>query len=623
MNNNSKRLIKLLWQDNKWWLVFVAFLILLSSAGIIYNQVFIGKIIIGQFLASNQYTVKTFPYSKFYWTLFYSFLIFILSVLISFIQTRIMIKITYNTMSKLRIKMYQHLQKLPVSYFDQNKKGDILSNFTVDINTLKVFLNQTFPTLIRSVIIIVSSIIIMFNLNWLLTLFMIAMIMMIFVIDLLISKKSKKLFKSKQQSIGKLNSFTEEMLNDLKTIKIFNQQTKVINDFKSQNDNLYQYDSKSSMLSKIIWSTSFNLGNIGYAIVTLIGGIIVLNQGNWTFITLSVGTLISFTQFSKSFANPVSDIALNYSSFASALAGARRIFNLLDQPIEQDSGTISIQKVSLDKNNQIIDYIENDPNYELAWNNNDQLTLVKGQIVFDNVSFGYGDITILQDISFSVKPGQKVALVGHTGAGKTTIINLLARFYEITKGTITIDGIDIKNIEKDSLRKAISYVLQDSIIFTDTVKNNITYGETLTENQEEEIQNAAKISNLDIHIDKMKNKYETLIKNSGNTLSQGQKQLISIARANFKNAPILVLDEATSNIDTKTEFVVQNAMDKLIKNKTTLIIAHRLSTIKKCDLILVLNQGKILEKGTHLELLKNKQLYYELWTNNTVGLKEN
>ncbi|MFV8400939.1 ABC transporter ATP-binding protein [Mycoplasma sp. 005V] len=620
------RLIKILWKDNKWWLLLSTFLILVSTSGMLYQQVFIGKIVVGLFLqpALDQgLTVDTFNWDQFYLMLIGSIALFLVSIFSGFAANRIMINITYKTMTNMRVKLYRHMQSLPIKFFDNNAKGNLVSRLTADIDTLRQFLSKTFPSITQSLIVLLVSIIIMLVLDWQLSLIMIGVIILIFITSFIIGKFSSRAFVKRQKQIGELTGFAEEMISGLKTVKIFGQETNVVNNYNEINKKLSNVSFKSEFWASVIFPTSQNLGNIAYAIVTIFGGIMVINNatsGNMNasavLTGLTLGTFIAFTQFAKSFSGPISTMTQNANSVVLALAGANRVFEIMDQKPEDNEGKITLVRVEEAKGK----YIElplAESYGKFAWKvpvgKEYQYQLLKGHIEYKNVSFKYDNEYTLKNISFEALPGQKVAFVGATGAGKTTITSLLSRFYEINEGQILYDGIPIQEIEKDSLRKSLGYVLQETVLFSDSVKNNIAYGsDTINEFLLNDVTEA---SHLNGHIDKLNDKYETILVNSGSNLSQGQRQLVSIARASYKNPPVLILDEATSNIDTHTEIIVEKAMDKLVENRTSFIIAHRLSTIVNADKIIVLNQGEILEQGTHEQLLDAKGSYWSLWQN--------
>ncbi|MFV8515880.1 ABC transporter ATP-binding protein [Mycoplasma sp. Z244B] len=620
------RLIKILWGDNKWWLILAAGLILLSTVGMLYQQVFIGKIVVQLFLQpalDNGLTVETFNWDQFYLMLFGSVALFLVSIFSGFAANRIMINITYKTMTSMRVKLYRHMQSLPIKFFDSNAKGNLVSRLTADIDTLRQFLSKTFPSITQSLIILTASIIIMLVLDWALSLIMIGVIILIFAASFIIGKLSSKAFVKRQKQIGELTGYAEEMISGLKTVKIFGQEANAINQYDQINAKLAKVSFKSEFWANVIFPTSQNLGNIAYAIVTIFGGIMVINNftsGNiataGSIAGLELGTFIAFTQFAKSFSGPVSSMTQNANSVVLALAGANRVFDIMDQKPEADEGKITLVRVE-EAMGKYIEVPLAEGYGKFAWKipvgSSYEYKLLQGHIEFKNVSFKYQNEYTLKNISFEALPGQKIALVGATGAGKTTITSLISRFYEIAEGEILYDGILIQAIQKDSLRKSLGYVLQETVLFSDTVKNNIAYGaEGINEYVLNDVTEAA---HLNGHIDKLNDKYETILVNSGSNLSQGQRQLVSIARASYKNPPVLILDEATSNIDTHTEIIVEKAMNKLVENRTSFIIAHRLSTIVNADKIIVLNNGQILEQGNHKELLKAKGAYWTLWQN--------
>ncbi|QNM93879.1 ABC transporter ATP-binding protein [Mycoplasma sp. Pen4] len=623
-----KRLFRIIWAEHKLSLLLVGFLIILSTSGMLYNQVFIGQIIYqGLLVKVNDAADRTsaFDYQKFQLIIFGSATLFLVAVLSGFAANRIMINVTYKVITKLRNDLYKHVQNLAVQTFDGTAKGKLLAHFTSDIDTLKQFLSKSFPSMIQSSIVIFVAVIVMFVFSWILALIMLVSVIFIFLSAYFIGKQSSKAFRNKQQKIGEITGFADENIAGLKTIKMFNQENDAIQQYQNHNAELAKQNFRSEFFSNIIFPVAQNIGNIAYAIVVLVGALITIYvsptaQANlWSIIGLTIGTIISFTQFAKSFSGPISTMTQNANIIILALAGTKRVFDLLDVPVEIDEGKIKLVKVE-EANNHYIEIPMSENYGKYAWkfpkssDRKCQYKFVEGKIEFRNVWFKYQDHWTLRDISFIANAGEKVALVGATGAGKTTIVNLITRFYEVSKGDIFYDDINIKDIEKASLRKSIGYILQEAHLFTDTVKNNIIYG---TEGIDDYLlKNVTEAANLNTHINKMQDEYETILVNSGSNLSQGQKQLVAIARANYKNPPVLILDEATSNIDTHTEHIVNNAMNRLIENRTSFIIAHRLSTIVHADKILVLKEGEIIENGSHDELMNSKGAYWKLWENN-------
>ncbi|MGZ9755478.1 ABC transporter ATP-binding protein [Mycoplasma sp. 246B] len=614
-----KNILKLLWKDNKITLIISLFLIIIGSGGLLYNQVFIGKIIIDGFLhnfsANAQNYAKTFNYKWFYIVVALSAVWFFITVFAGFIWKRLLIKVSNHTLTKLRSNLYKHIQSLPIAFFDANSKGDLMARFTSDIDTLRDFLSNSLPKVIDTFITLSVSVVVMFSLNWKLALIMLAVMLLILMFSYFIGMQSKKGFIKRQRSNGALSGFTEEVVSNLKTLKIFGQEQNVLNDYQKYSNSLYQDELKARGYADLLFPFAMWAGNLGYIIVAIFGAILLINGQSEGF-GLSVGVLIAFTQFAKSFSSPVSSILEIANSIIIALAGGKRVFDILKQSPELNHGNIQAVKVVL-KNNQ---YIESESDaafwaykFTDAYGYLTGYQKVQGEIVFDNVSFGYDQNIAIKNISFKAKAGSKIALVGPTGAGKTTITSLLIRFYEQNSGDIYIDGINIKEIDKNSLRKVIGMILQDASLFSDTVTNNITYGFDTIDHQQ--LHKSILVSNLTEHIDKLDAKEHTYLKDRGSKLSQGQKQLIRIARVTYKNPPILIFDEATSNIDTLTEYQIQTSMDKLLQNRTTFIIAHRLSTIKNADLILVINNGQIIEQGSHQQLLQNQGKYFQLWNN--------
>ncbi|WP_322959946.1 ABC transporter ATP-binding protein [Mycoplasmopsis felis] len=611
------KIINLLWKDYKYKLLFSVFLIIISTGGMLYNQVFIGKIIVDNFL--SDYKNKPFDYENFYLVVTLSALWFFITVLAGFFWKRILIKVTIKTLTKLRTNLYIHIQSLPIAFFDNNKKGDLMSRFTSDIETLRDFISNSLPRIMDTIITLSVSVVVMFILNWLLSLIMIIMMVVILLFSYFIGQQSKKAFVLRQKNNGILSGFTEEAISSIKTIKIFTQEKNMINKYQKLSNELYKNELKARGLADLLFPFSIWMGEIGYLTVTVFGAILII-QGNYAGIGLTIGTLIAFTQFAKSFSGPVSSILEVANSIIIALAGGKRVFDILQNEKEVNNGSIECVKVKEIEGKITEIQSINEEDWYWAYKFVDftgkiiSYKKVEGNIEFKNVSFSYKDKQTLSNINFKLKQGQKLALVGPTGSGKTTIINLLVGFYEINEGSIYIDDIEIRTLNKNSLRQIITIILQDASLFSDTVKNNIIYGSTELVN-DNLYKNAIELSNLKNHINKLEKKEETFLSDKGNHLSQGQKQLLTIARATYKNSPILILDEATSNIDTITEFEIQKSMDYMVQNKTTILIAHRLSTIKNADIILVISNGKIIETGNHNDLLALKGFYYELWNN--------
>lgn len=630
VKSTFKRSIKLIWQHHKIGLVWVIFFVILTNLGTIFNQLFMGKIVIDNFISpaisrsqeTGQSMLDVFDWNHFWIWVSLAIVLFSLTIISQLMYQWISIKITYSTISKLRRNLYKHIQRLPVKYFDQQQKGELLTRFTSDIDTLRQFLSQSIPVTINAFITIIVSIALMIWFSWILTIITIILVAMILFIVQLLGKKSGRFFTQRQIDNGALGGFAEEMFSGLKVIKVFNHEKESFNEFKRINQKLYLSERKANTIANLMFPIVFNWGSVIFALVSIIGGLIITskNANVIKIFGLSIGTLVSFTQFARSFTMPISNVAQQSNVIIMAMAGAKRVFNILDEPLESNEGKITLVKVLRDKNNKYIEKPKSDLFSLYAWKiptkNGFEYQLVRGEVEFKNVWFGYNDQKmILKNVSLKTKPGEKVALVGPTGAGKTTITNLLNRFYDIQKGDIYYDGINIKDIDKRSLRQSLTVVLQDTNLFSDTIKNNIAYGaESIVD---ELVTRSANVANISYYIENQQDRYDTYLLESGLELSQGQRQLISIARASYQDAPVVILDEATSNIDTKTEFLVQKAMDALMHNRTSFVIAHRLSTIKNADQIIVLNNGEIIENGSHNELIKQKGFYYNLWENAT------
>ncbi|WP_117275266.1 ABC transporter ATP-binding protein [Mycoplasmopsis edwardii] len=601
VNKSLKRIFSYLWINNKFLLIIGVLLYLLATGGMLYNQVFIGKVIIDMvlkdYLATND--ASNFNWSFFYLVIAFSALWFLGSIIFKFLGNFILSYITFKTMKLIQDNLYYKIQKLPMGYLNKELKGVIIASFNSDIETLKNFFRDVIPNSINSIITLIVSVIVMFIMSWQLSLIILCFMLIIFITSFFISRKSKKSFAKEREINAKISGYVEEILSGFSTNKIFNNASEVIDKHNKLTEEYRKRSKIAYTYSGIFFPLSFNLGLLGYASVAVFGAIITL-KGRYEGVGLTIGTLIAFTQFSKSFANPIGTIMLSSNDILRALAGAKRIFSIMDQPEEKDLGSY---------------YIENKPNNHKVWKNINVPNFekeVNGEIIFSNVSFKYEDKYILKNISFNVNKGQKIALVGPTGAGKTTIINLIGRFYEINEGEILIDGININDIKLHSLRNTLGFVLQETQLFTDTIAKNVAYGSNNEIINYEDINQALKNSNFDRHLEKFNNDTNTILKNSGNFLSQGQKQLLAISRVNYKKPSIIIMDEATSNVDSLTEKEIQESMNNLTINSTSIIIAHRLSTIKDCDNILVINDGQILEQGNHEQLINSKGKYFEL-----------
>ena len=532
--------------------------------------------------------------------------IFALGALASYGYARIMVHIAQESIRDIRKELFDKMQTLPVSYFDWNNHGDLMSLYTNDIDNINEALNNSITNMIASSLTFVATLIMMFVLSPILgVLTILGLAAMVFLTKKL-GEKSKYYFGLQQKNIGKLNGYVEEMIEGQKVIKVFCHEDKAIEDFKKHNEELRLASTGAQTFAGMIMPAFGNLSHINYAISCCVGGILTITG------ILDLGTLVSYLQYSKQVTNPIAQVSQQMNVILAALAGAERIFEVLDKEPELDKGTVTL--VNVNKNDDgILEETDKVTNH-WAWKKTEgTLIELHGDVKFKDVVFGYyEDKTILKNISLFAKPGQKIAFVGSTGAGKTTITNLINRFYEIQSGTITYDGIDIHDIKKDDLRKSLGIVLQDTHLFTGTIADNIRYGNLNA--TDEEVKAAARLANADGFIKHLPHGYDTVITGDGEGLSQGQRQLLAIARAAVANPPVLILDEATSSIDTRTEKLIQEGMDKLMEGRTVFVIAHRLSTIKNSDAIMVLEQGEIIERGDHDSLLEEKGRYYQLYT---------
>jgi len=534
-----------------------------------------------------------------------------------YINSRIMLKISTGTLFRIRTDMFKHMESLPLKYFDTKTHGETMSLYTNDTDTLRDMLSQSIPQLLSSIITVIGIFIMMIILSPTLTLIVIAMIFVMFFCVTKIGKHSGNAFRNQQMNIGKVNGFIEEMIEGQKVVKVFCHEKEAKEQFTTLNEDLRKSSAKANSLANILMPLMANLSHINYAITAVIGALLAING------RLDIGSIASFLQYTRSFNQPITQMSQQFNSILNALAGAERIFKMLDETKEFDEGSYilvnaieSTPNASKDGKSHLVEAFARTGLW--AWKDTSApaetpLIPLKGEVEFKNVSFGYTpEKTVLHNINLHALPGQKIALVGSTGSGKTTITNLLTRFYDIENGIITYDGIPINKIRKDALRKSLGMVLQDTHLFTGTVADNIRYGNP--EAAKCQVIDAAKLANADTFINQLEDNYDTILTGDGGSISQGQRQLLSIARAAAANPPVLILDEATSSIDTRTEALIEKGMDKLMEGRTVFIIAHRLSTIKNADIILVLEQGKIIEQGNHETLLKQKGRYYQLYT---------
>uniref|UniRef100_UPI003FF03302 ABC transporter ATP-binding protein n=1 Tax=Agathobacter rectalis TaxID=39491 RepID=UPI003FF03302 len=538
-----------------------------------------------------------------------------IGVISTFAYSKIMIYVSQGTIKNLRVELFSHMQDLPIRYFDSHAHGDIMSIYTNDIDTLRQLISQSLPQILNSVITVVSVFVSMVILNIPLTVLTIVMVIVTTVVTKKFAGFSSRYFLSQQRDLGKVNGFIEEMLNGQKVVKVFTHEQENIEAFDKINDELFESAYNANMYSNMLGPVNAQIGNLSYVLCALAGGVMALSG----FGGLTLGKLASFLTFNKSFNMPISQVSQQFNSIIMALAGCDRIFPLLDEAPETDEGYVSLVNAK-EENGTLTETPEHTGLW--AWKHTHQADgsvdykKLEGDVVFDDVDFGYvPEKIVLHDVDLFATPGQKIAFVGTTGAGKTTITNLINRFYDIADGKIRYDGININKIKKADLRHSLGIVLQDTHLFTATVMENIRYGKL--DATDDEVYAAARLANADTFIRQLPDGYNTVLTGDGANLSQGQRQLLAIARAAIADPPVLILDEATSSIDTRTERIVQDGMDKLMHGRTTFVIAHRLSTVRNSDCIMVLEQGRIIERGSHDELISKKGKYYQLYTGKT------
>ena len=595
----------------KWLLILVVVMVLLSTLGMVSASYFI-RVIVDDYL---QPMLTAGPENADFGPLIHMLLrmavLFALSAAASYGYARIMLILSQSTVNIIRRDLFDAMQDLPISYFDTHTHGELMSRYTNDVDTVRNFLSMGFVQTISSLVSVVATFGMMLFLSFRLTVLMLVAIAVMLVIIKKMGGKSSRYFRAQQKALGAANGFIEEMIEGQKVVKVFNHEQKSIEAFSALNDELQNAATSANTYASALMPIMGNFSHVVYAAIAAAGGVFVI--GN----TLSVGTVLSFLQYTRSFTQPLTNLSQQFNNILSALAGAERIFDVIDQKPETDDGYVTLVNAKYNENGELTEC----PDHTGLWawkhkhtaDGSVTYTKLEGDVEFEHVTFSYdGKKTVLNDISLYAKPGQKIAFVGSTGAGKTTITNLLNRFYEIQDGKIRYDGINIQKIKKADLRRSLAMVLQDTHLFTGTVEDNIRYGNL--DATHEQIVEAAKLANADDFITRLPQGYDTVITGDGANLSQGQRQLLAIARAAVADPPVLVLDEATSSIDTRTEHLIEQGMDKLMQGRTVFVIAHRLSTVRNADAIMVLEHGEIIERGDHDDLLRQKGKYYQLYT---------
>ena len=607
----AKRLLKYVTGTYKVRFVIVFICILLSSIASISVSLSL-KFLIDDFI-SPLIGQKDPNFAELYRALAVLGSIFLMGVIATFTYTRLMVYIGQGVLKKVRDDMFEHMQTLPIRYFDQNTNGSIMSLYTNDTDTLRQMISQSIPQALMSFFTIIVTFISMLILSPLLTILAVLIIGLMIFVTKKIGGNSRKYFVRQQKSLADVTGFVEERMNGQRVVKVFNHERKSEEEFDKLNEALFESAAQANTFANMMGPVIGNIGNLQFVLVSVLGGFLsIMGIGG-----ITLGVMASYLQFTKSFTQPFMQVAQQFNSIVMALAGAERIFALIDEESEKDEGYVTLVNAKKDENGNIIECKERTGMW--AWKHphsadgSVSYTELTGDVRFEDVTFGYNeDKVILKDISLFAKPGQKLAFVGSTGAGKTTITNLINRFYDIQEGKIRYDGINITKIKKDDLRRSLGIVLQDTHLFTGTIMDNIRYGKL--DATDEEVYEAAKLAHADQFIKMLPKGYDTMLSGDGEELSQGQRQLLSIARAAVANPPVLILDEATSSIDTRTESIVQKGMDNLMKGRTVFVIAHRLSTIRNSDAIIVLEHGKIIERGDHADLIKMKGTYYQLYT---------
>ncbi len=609
-----KRVLRIVFGERKKQLVFIAAAIVISSFSIVYSSSFLGKFI--DDFVTPLIGVENPDWHPVVMALAQFAAVVSVSVVFNYFLSRMMACISQDTLYDIRVKMFEKMESLPISYFDQHQHGEIMSRFSNDTDTLNQFISHSLVQLMQAGFTLIMVFVAMVMNSLLLTAVVLVFAFLTIRASTSIAKRSGKQFAATQENLASVNGFIEEMMNGQRVIKVFCHEGKSKADFGNLNENLRVTMTKANTLANIMGPVTMNIGNIQYVVLVVVGAVAVILSGGHT-VGYTIGALAAFLQLARSFSNNINQISQQMNMVLLALAGAERIFELMDEESETDDGYVMLVNSIEDENGNVTECESRTGSWAWKHPHHDgspvTYTPLRGDIVMHDVDFGYvPDKTVLHDISLYAKPGQKIAFVGSTGAGKTTITNLLNRFYDIQDGKIRFDGININKIKKADLRHSLGMILQDTNLFTGTIRDNIRFGKL--DASDEEVISAARLANAHDFIMMMPDGYDTKLTNNGESLSQGQRQLIAIARAAIANPPVLVMDEATSSIDTHTEALVQGGMDKLMANRTVFVIAHRLSTVRNSDAIMVLDHGRIIERGTHEQLIAEHGVYYQLYT---------
>ena len=610
-----KRVLAYVLKNYKWYFLLVLILILVTALCMVRFSLFMQTLI--DSYVTPLLATKNPDFSGLAHAIFQLIIIGIIGVLSSYTYNRLMVYVGQGTMRRIRIDLFTHMERLPIKYFDTHAHGDIMSIYTNDVDTLRQLIGQSIPQVVNSTFSIVVTFTSMLLLNVPLSMLSLIMVVVLLSVARKIASQSSKYFHHQQDDLGRVNAFIEEMMDGQKVVKVFNHEERAKKDFRKINQELCHSATNANIYANILMPVSANIGHISYVLCAMLGATLALHN----YVGLTLGTLVSFLALNRSFTNPITQISQQINSVVMAMAGADRVFSLLDAEVEVDEGYVELVNATEDTAGNLQEVEETTGMW--AWKHPHEDGTVtyhkqEGRVTFSDVTFGYNDDKmVLHDINLFAEPGQKIAFVGSTGAGKTTITNLINRFYDIQEGKIHYDGINIRKIKKADLRRSLGIVLQDTHLFTGTVMDNIRYGRLNA--TDDECIAAAKLANAHDFIKRLPEGYDTILTGDGSNLSQGQRQLLAIARAAVANPPALILDEATSSIDTRTEVHVQEGMDALMKGRTTFVIAHRLSTVRNADCIMVLEQGRIIERGNHDELIAQKGRYYQLYTGNAIS----